>query len=331
MPTHNVDFSNLRDQAPQIDFAKQTQLDERIYAIPSAVPVTDEDWNSAAAHFRRHGFIYIEDFWSPAQVEQIKNWAALIAETSSQVLRNAATSGVSLERYLKDHPESPIVVPEKKHVHQVCRAEDFVSPDTFAEFRVIPLMVGSVLAKLQGEEYVLFKEKINFKWPGGGAFPPHQDFPAYDFLQPGEHATSMLTVDSATVQNGCLRAAVDWTAPLTGDPKIDQDRLQEGKALLPYYKGGPNNGTICDEYAEKFDWRCLATNPRDLVIFSSFVPHYSDENQSDVPRRAMFLTYNRKAEGDHHSAYYDKKRNDPQNPIFHIATPTVHSAENTAM
>jgi hypothetical protein len=39
--------------------------------------------------------------------------------------------------------------------------------------------VSDLLAECCGEPVVLFKDKINFKLPGGAGFAPHQDAPAY--------------------------------------------------------------------------------------------------------------------------------------------------------
>ena len=326
-----IKVDGLMGKVQQQPAAVQREENE---AVPMRAPATDEDWVAACEHFRRFGFIYFEDFFSPAEVANINRWATEIASASTAVLEAVASKPhMTLENYLKDHPEVPIVVPEKANQRQVCRAEDFVTPAAFANFKNLPQTIGAVLAKLQGEDYVLFKEKINFKWPGGGAFPPHQDYPAYDFLQPGEHATAMLSVDPATVENGCLRIAYDWTASLGDDAEgiFDPSKRSAGRVVVPFEKGGKNNGTILEKYASRFNWKCLNTRPADLVIFSSYVPHYSEANGSAAPRRAFFLTYNKLDEGDHHALYYDKKRNDPQNPIFHIATPTVHSAAEQMM
>ena len=55
---------------------------------------------------------------------------------------------------------------------------------------------------------LLFKDKINFKGPGGGGFRPHQDATAYatDKLAKG-HITVRLAIDESTVRNGPLEVA----------------------------------------------------------------------------------------------------------------------------
>jgi ectoine hydroxylase-related dioxygenase (phytanoyl-CoA dioxygenase family) len=47
--------------------------------------------------------------------------------------------------------------------------------------------------------------------------------------------------------------------------------------------------------------------PGDVFIFSGYLPHRSATNKSNFARRALFLTYNRKSEGDFHTDYYAAK------------------------
>ena len=53
-----------------------------------------------------------------------------------------------------------------------------------------------------GERALLFKEKINYKYPNGGGFDPHQDAAAYDF---GDfHITCLIAPKPTSIENGCL-------------------------------------------------------------------------------------------------------------------------------
>ena len=117
----------------------------------------------------------------------------------------------------------------------------------------------------------------------------------------------MVCVDPATLENGCLQVDPNWTG---------------GKNILPYMLGGSSHGSIQPEHSKNIAWLPLETSPRDLVLISSYVPHYSEVNNSSKPRRAMLFTHNRLKEGDHRVAYYYAKRHDPHNPVFHFATPT---------
>lgn len=251
------------------------------------------------AFFQENGYLWIKNFFSPEQVQLLQNW---IEDTNT-----AAQALLKLTHDLGNLPaETLVVVPEAGNPLQVCRAEDLCTsyPDFY---HFVMGTINSYIGYLLDEPYVLFKDKINFKWPGGGAFLPHQDFPAYEYFGPREHVTAMVCIDPATLENGCLQIAQNW---------------REGSTILPYITGGKAHGSIQPEYSANISWLPLETSPGDLVLFNSYIPHYSEVNKSKNPRRALFLTHNRLREGNHRKAYYHAKRHDPLNPAFHFATPT---------
>lgn len=284
------------------------------------------DFAAAREFYARNGFLYMSDFWSAEEVEGIRAWTDMLGVKAADVLDNSIATGVSLQKLIEQDPTVPVIVPEKDKKNQVCRIEDYITPQMSGKYLCYPDRVREFLSQLFAEPYSLFKEKINFKWPEGGAFPHHQDYPAYGFLAPTTHATAMLTVDPATQENGCLQVARDWTSSIRGCPGVDEAKLAIGEAVVPYCEGGANNGSIQPDFVKKFDWVEVRSTPSELLIFSSFVPHYSLVNNSNKPRRAMFLTHNRLSEGEQRKNYYDAKRGDLNNPMFHIATPTQHNS-----
>jgi ectoine hydroxylase-related dioxygenase (phytanoyl-CoA dioxygenase family) len=174
------------------------------------------------------------------------------------------------------------------------RTEDLVGcHERLAQFittGVVPDLVGS----LMGEAPVLYKEKINYKHPGGGGFAPHQDATAYRFVD--YHVSVMVPVDSATVASGCLYVG---SQPAT-------DGCSE-----PSHPRGPltvdDRGRIAASVADSLRWEPVEVQPGDVLVFDSYVPHRSDTNTTDVARRALYLTYNRASAGDHRERYYRDK------------------------
>ncbi len=144
--------------------------------------------------------------------------------------------------------------------------------------------VGAVVSEVCAEPVVLFKEKVNYKYPGGGGFAPHQDARAYRFAQ--RHYSVMVPLDPSTEESGCL-----WFADNPGRELLDVDE----------------RGRIPEEVTGTLDWRPLVASPGDLVVFDSAAPHRSGINSSDRPRRAMYLTYNAASEGDFRVRYYADK------------------------
>jgi 2-aminoethylphosphonate dioxygenase len=148
-----------------------------------------------------------------------------------------------------------------------------------------PLIEAASL--LFGETAVMFKDKINFKMPGGDGFKPHQDQQAGWSRYAGLFITALVSIDDATLDNGCLEIAAE----------------QHRRGLL-----GPEWTPLADEHMTGFTLEPLPTRAGDVVFFDSYVPHSSLPNLSGQQRRVLYVTYNRLAEGDHRERYFAEKR-----------------------
>ena len=141
---------------------------------------------------------------------------------------------------------------------------------------------------LLGGPVHLFKEKINFKMPGGAGFDLHQDQQAGWSRYAPRFVTAVLTIDPATIENGCL--------------EIEAGRHDRG-LLGPEWAPLPPGSSVLTP---------LPTNPGDVIFLDSFAPHASGPNLSDHPRRILFVTYNLASHGDRRADYYrDKYRSYP--------------------
>jgi hypothetical protein len=166
----------------------------------------------------------------------------------------------------------------------LCRTENFVPfhPGLRSLLTDGPLL--DVASGLLGEPAVLYKEKINYKLPGGAGFAAHQDAPAYRFV--ATHVSCMVAVDDATADNGCL--------------EVVSGMHQE---LLPT----DDVGCVRGDLAASYDWLTVPVKAGETLWFHSRTPHRSGPNHSTRPRRALYPTYNAASEGDLREAYYRKK------------------------
>jgi hypothetical protein len=170
---------------------------------------------------------------------------------------------------------------------QLCRTENFVP---FHDGLRTLLTEGPMLATasaLLGEPAVLYKEKINYKLPGGAGYAPHQDAPAYRFVE--THVSCMVAVDDALVGNGCL--------------EVVSGRHQE---VLPM----DESGCIRPDVVAALEWAPVEVRAGETLWFHSRTPHRSGPNLGPTPRRALYPTYNAAAEGDLRAAYYEQKRSE---------------------
>jgi len=138
-------------------------------------------------------------------------------------------------------------------------------------------------AALMGGPVVLFKEKINFKMPGGPGFKAHQDQQAGWTRYAPLFVTALVTVDPATLENGCLEMAAGR-----------HRKGLIGEEWRPLDEGG-------------LELEPIPTAPGDVIFFDSFAPHASKPNFTQTPRRILYLTYNLVDAGDHRSQYYTEK------------------------
>jgi Phytanoyl-CoA dioxygenase (PhyH) len=142
-----------------------------------------------------------------------------------------------------------------------------------------------VAGALLGEPAVLYKEKVNYKLPGGAGYSPHQDAPAYPMID--THVSAMVAIDDADVGNGCLEVVSGC---------FDE--------VLPV----DERGCIEPDIVGTLDWELVPLQRGQTLWFHSRTPHRSGANTSDRPRRALYPTYNAAREGDLRAAYYETKR-----------------------
>lgn len=168
---------------------------------------------------------------------------------------------------------------------KLCRSENLIP--FHAGLREL-LTSGSLVetaSALLGEPAVLYKEKINYKLPGGAGYAPHQDAPAYRFVD--VHVSCMVAIDDATTGNGGLEVAAGMH-----------------HSLLPT----DDVGCIRPDIAATLHWIPVDVRAGQTLWFHSRTPHRSGPNESPHPRRALYPTYNAASEGDLRADYYHQKR-----------------------
>ncbi len=221
--------------------------------------------------FRREGYLVLPGVFDSAQMKEITGW---VEELHSW----PETPGKHM-MYFEESSRA-----DKRRI--LNRIENFYPyHEMMADLLDDEMRAGC--GELFGEPAVLFKEKVNFKMPGGGGFEAHQDVQAGWDDYVGLAVTAMVTIDETTTENGCLEI---------GRWRHRQEMIGElWRPLQPA------------ELVE-VDFTPLPSKPGDLVFFDSYVPHQSAPNLTDAPRRVLYVTYNRASDGDHCERYYADKR-----------------------
>lgn len=177
----------------------------------------------------------------------------------------------------------------------LCRTENFLPYHKNLSDLITKGRINHMLDQILREKPILFKEKINYKLPYASGFPAHQDAPAFTTFNQKNHITLNIAVDSATIENGCLEVA----------PGFHKDGILEQNNI--------NGGLSEKKEKELNNWIPVKLNPGDLLLFSSYIPHRSGNNNTSKARRSVYITYNGISDGSFRDLYYeDKRKNFPQ-------------------
>jgi ectoine hydroxylase-related dioxygenase (phytanoyl-CoA dioxygenase family) len=230
--------------------------------------LTDEQ----AADFKRDGFIIVRGMFSADEMKEIAAWTddvEALPEVAGKHMMYFEQSLQNDGKRLLNRLEN--FYPYHEGFHALFDGER---------------LKGGV-SDLLGEPAVLYKEKINFKLPGGDGFKPHQDQQAGWGTYADFFITALVSIDEATTDNGCLKMVAGY----------------HDKGLL-----APEWEPMTDAQIAEMSPISCPTKPGDVVFFDSYAPHGSGPNLSDKKRRVLYVTYNRRSDGDHREQYYVDKR-----------------------
>ena len=230
--------------------------------------------------FHEQGFLRCEQFFPPEVHEQLTSWVHEVSDW---------TDG---NRCVHHHEQT-----ETGSV--LARTERFMANHDGLKGLLSAGQLVGALSQLFAEPACVFKEKINYKHPGGAGFHPHQDAAAYKRFG-SLHITCLVAIDENTEENGCL-----WFAP--------------GQHREPV----PENdaGCIDDELASGWEWVSAPLAPGGALFFSSLIPHRSYTNNTNNSRRSLYVTYGKVSEGNLRDEYYqDRSRVMAENGRPRIST-----------
>ena len=135
-----------------------------------------------------------------------------------------------------------------------------------------------------GEPVTAFKDKLNYKQPGGAGFSPHQDKVAYPGA--GRVLSILVAIDDCNVESGCLWIAGDVSEVLPVDDR----------------------GVVRADIAESLDWTVAELVAGDAVMIDGLAPHYSETNRGTAPRRVLVASYTPTSENYTREHYYAQRR-----------------------
>ncbi|HEX6840980.1 MAG TPA: phytanoyl-CoA dioxygenase family protein, partial [Stellaceae bacterium] len=200
------------------------------------------------AAYQRQGWLLARGFIGAAGVEVLSRW------TDELAARPEMPGAHMVYR-------EPSLIDKTQRVIQ--RIEDFCPHHAALDGFVRRGRLAEAVAQLFGAPACLFKEKINFKMPGGAGFEPHQDQQAGWGRYARMFITALVTIDRATIENGCLE-------------------MGDGARL---------SGLVGEEWRpltaaemKGFNLVPVPTDPGDVLFFDSYAPHASKPNMTNHAR-----------------------------------------------
>lgn len=221
--------------------------------------------------YKKNGYLKITNFFSDKEIFLLTKYVS------------------EIEKFLPKKGQYMMYFDNIKNQSVLTRTENFLpyhkKINNFLKKKKITKIIDSLL----GQKTLIFKDKINWKYPNAKGFEPHQDAQVWDYLYPNikSFISLAISIDKTNKKNGCLEV-------VGGAHK---------NGLL-----GNNKSAINKKLVRSFIWKKITTMPGDFIIFDSYTPHRSGKNLTKKSRRMIYLTYNAKKDGNLKKKYFDDKR-----------------------
>jgi len=217
--------------------------------------------------FQQDGFLVIEEFLTPEEVEATRSDIARVCEEKATLTQDE--DGFNLEKAGGEslRAGAPALRPGLLRKIQGAAFQVPAVRDVFTSGKMLDCMED-----LMGPNIYYHSSKVMFKPArGGSAKPWHQDAAYWRQYEPNQ-ITIWIALHDATEENGCI-----WAIPgshklgliphVKAELQVEESRIDMDKATpVPVPAGG-------------------------LLIFHSLVLHASQKNESEKPRWAIICDY----------------------------------------
>ena len=227
------------------------------------IPTVDD-----VARMRRDGYLVVRNFVSAHQLAELLQWTAQLEGAPE----------VSGRHWV--YREDSVTTPGRRVIQRI---ENFcpyhAGFDRFIRDGALTRWTGALMGgsrgPVQGQNQLQDARRRRLQGAPGSTGRLDGYAPLF--------VTAMVTLDAATVENGCL--------------EVSAGRHREG-LIGEQWKPLEEQGLSLQP---------VPTAPGDVIFFDSFVPHASKPNLTDSPRRILYITYNLASDGDHRERYFADK------------------------
>ncbi len=263
-------------------------MSENLYATPPDASAAKSEaaqtgyalTGSEKRAYEEDGFFLRKSVFAEDEIDAMRAAAEVVVERATLAIDGIADYRIDGNRYVdaahetvqyehNDDAQTIRVIEPFHHLHPL-----------FDRLIDDPRIVAPMCGILDVEGIALWTDKINLKRPReGSGYRWHQDSPYWAHVCESLHRLPnvMVTLDDATEENGCFRLV----------------RGSHREGCLPGIEDDSTLGPLFTDprYFDESQQVAAIAPAGSLVFFSSHTVHGSQPNHSDLPRRAMVLTY----------------------------------------
>jgi ectoine hydroxylase-related dioxygenase (phytanoyl-CoA dioxygenase family) len=220
--------------------------------------------------FNNYGYLTINNLFIKKEIKSYLNSAKEIQKTFD-------------ERIYKYYEKS--FFDKKKNI--LIRAENFYNIDFNLTKLINNKKITKILEKLFNDKAIIFKEKINYKPAGARKDKLHQDSQAGWNKFTKKFISVLIPLEKSHLLNGCLQ--------------FDISGNNHKKMIGKTFK------TLKLDELKKPKFKYFELNIGDVIFFNNYIPHKSNFNKSKNSRIQIYLTYNKKKDGNFRKKYISEK------------------------
>jgi len=248
--------------------------------------------NKILHSYKKKGFVVIRNFFQKKHISKVRK----------NILNSSKKTNSELFFFEKN----------KKILRRIENVSSF-SKD--ANKIILDKNLKKIISKILGKN-TLFKDKLNFKYPGAYGFEPHLDG---HFLWKSKnnkikkgwksYSSKFLSVviplENTNKKNGCLEVAeIKDTEKILGQSW--EERIKK------IYKFTPK---IKKKYIKKFNFFSIELNIGDILLFDWKVCHGSKRNYSKKSRMIFYATYAKNKNNKNLKKKYYSDKISSKNPL----------------
>lgn len=246
---------------------------------------------------KRKGWVVIKKFFLTKEVQNIKK----------DIIKKIKKTKNNKNFYYES-------INKKEKLRRIEKVADF---SRTARILINSKKVLELISYIKNNSFLLFKDKLNFKYPGGKGYLPHIDGhflwrDKYNKKQNGwkkysnDFINLVVPLEETNKKNGCI-----YIADIKNTFDIGKNFSQISKKLI---LGTPN---INKKYIKKFKFNSIELSVGDICLFDWRCAHFSKDNKSKKSRMIFYATYCKKNKLNNvrSNYYYDKQTslNDKRN------------------